>query len=138
MLLCIDRGAVSADDTEPLLRECIERELTDDRRELRDGVCGSGFSSSLPNSLNSLSRPGCIWRAIIGKWLRRSLKDLTSFLRGMDELRPPAELDAAACVAATSFLTAIVAGMIGVASHVPMSGFDMKYMSHGCASNVSG
>jgi hypothetical protein len=70
MLLCIERGAVSAEDTDPLRRERIERvdrELTDERRELRDGVEGNGFSSSLPNSLNSLSRPGCICRAIIGK-----------------------------------------------------------------------
>lgn len=60
MLLCIERGAVSADDTDPLRRERIDRELTDERREVREGVAGNGFSSSLPNSLNNLSRPGCI------------------------------------------------------------------------------
>jgi hypothetical protein len=122
----MDRGAVSAEDTDPLLRERIERELTEDRRELRDGVGGNGFSSSLPNSLNSLSKPGCIWRAIMGKWFRRSLNDLTSFLRGIDEFKPPTELDAAASVATTSFLSCMTAGMIGDASHVPISGFDMK------------
>lgn len=74
----------------------------------------------------------------MGKWFRRSLKDFTSFLRGIDEVGAPAELDAAAGVVATSFLTTMVAGMIGVASQVPMSGFDIKYTSHGCASNVSG
>jgi hypothetical protein len=122
----MDSGAVSAEDTDPLLRERIERELTEERRELCDGVCGNGFSSSLANSLNSLSRPGCIWRAIMGKWFRRSLNDLTSFLRGIDGLTTPTELDAAACVATTCFLSCMVAGMIGVASHVPISGFDMK------------
>jgi hypothetical protein len=122
----MDRGAVSAEDTDPLLRERIERELTEDRRELRDGVGGNGFSSSLPNSLNSLSKPGCIWRAIMGKWFRRSLNDLTSFLRGIDEFKPPTELDAAASVATTSFLSCMTAGIIGDASHVPISGFDMK------------
>jgi hypothetical protein len=126
MLLCIDRGAVSAEETDPLLRERIERELTEERRELRDGVGGNGFSSSLPNSLNSLSRPGCIWRAIMGKWFRRSLNDLTSFLRGIDGLMLPTELDAAACAATTPFLSCMVAGMMGVASQVPISGFDMK------------
>lgn len=119
-------GAVSADETDPLLRrELIDRELSDDRRELRDGVGGSGFSSSFPNSLNSLSRPGCICRAIIGKWFRRSLKDLTSFLRGIAELATTEELDAAACAAGTSFLVSIVAGMIGAGSQVPMRGFEM-------------
>lgn len=138
MLLCIDKGAVSAEDTDPRLREVIERELMDDRRELRAGVGGRGFSSSLPNSLNSRSSPGCIWRAIMGKWFRRSLNDLTSFLRGIDKLGLAEELDAAGCTASTAFLTCNVAGIIGVASHVPMSGLDMKYMSHGWASNVSG
>jgi hypothetical protein len=125
MLLCIERGAVSADDTDPLLRERIDLELTDERRELRDGVGGSGFSNSLPNSLNSLSRPGCIWRAIMGKWLRRSLNDLTSFLRGIGAWSAPEGPGAAVCVAAISFLTSRVAGMMGVGSHVPMSGFEM-------------
>jgi hypothetical protein len=61
MLLCIDNGAVSAEDAEPRLRELMDRrELIEDRRELRVGVGGSGFSSSFPNSLKSLSRPGCI------------------------------------------------------------------------------
>ena len=82
MLLCIERGAVSVDDTDPLRRDRMDRELTDERRELREGVGGSGFSSSLPNSLNSLSRPGCIWRAIMGKLFKRSWKLLISFFRG--------------------------------------------------------
>jgi hypothetical protein len=55
MLLCRDKGVVSAEDTDPRLRELI-----DERRDLCDGVAGSGFSSSLPNSLNNLSKPGCI------------------------------------------------------------------------------
>ena len=61
MLLCIEKCEVSPDETDPLLRlGRIDRELTDERRELREGVGGSGLSSSLPNSLNSLSKPGCI------------------------------------------------------------------------------
>jgi hypothetical protein len=63
ILLCIEKGrdpAVSTDDTDPLLRE-----LWDERRDPVEGVGGRGFSSSLLNSLNSLSRPGCICRAII-------------------------------------------------------------------------
>ena len=55
MLLCIEKGVVSPEDTDPRLRE-----LMDDRRDLCDGVAGKGFSSSLPNSLNNLSSPGCI------------------------------------------------------------------------------
>lgn len=133
MPLCIDDGAVPPDDTDPRLRELIE-----DRRDPCEGVGGSGFSSSFPNSLNSLSKPGCICRAIIGKWFRRSLKDLTSFFRGIDELEAPEEPAATACTALTSFLTSNVAGIIGIASHVPISGRDMKYTSHGCASKVSG
>ena len=130
----MDKGAVSADDTDPRLRELI-----DDRREVGDeGVGGNGFSSSFPNSLKSLSNPGCIWRAIIGKWFRRSLKDLTSFFRGMDEVAPPEELAAADSGAPAPFLISSVAGMIGVASQVPISGRDMKYTSHGCASKASG
>lgn len=125
MLLCIERGAVSVDDTDPLRRDRMDRELTDERRELREGVGGSGFSSSLPNSLNSLSRPGCIWRAIMGKWLSKSLNDLTSFFRGMAAVSGLEELEAAACVAATSLFTSNVAGIIGAGSHVPMSGFEM-------------
>jgi hypothetical protein len=87
----------------------------EDRRDLRAGVGGNGFSSSLPNSLNSLSRPGCICRAIMGKWFRRSLNDLTSFLRGIDRLGLAEELDAAA----------VVAGIMGIASQVPIRGFEM-------------
>ncbi len=90
MLLRIDKGPVSAEDTEPRLLE-----LTDDLREPSDGVGGNGFSSSFPNSLNSLSSPGCIWRAIIGKWFKRSPKDLTSFFRGADELAPSKAVPAA-------------------------------------------
>jgi hypothetical protein len=133
MLLCMDNGAVSADDVDPRLRE-----LTEDRRDLCEGVAGSGFSSSLPNSLNSLSSPGCIWRAIIGKWFRRSLKDLTSFFRGMDAPAPPDGPAAFDGPASASFLTSSVAGIMGFASNVPMSGRDMKYTSHGCASKESG
>jgi len=125
MLLCNDNRAVPDEDTDPLLRELIERALSDDRRELRVGVGGNGFSSSLPNSLNSLSKPGCIWRAIMGKWFRRSLNDLTSFLRGIDRTGLVEELDAAAVVAATSFFVSSVAGMMGFASQVPMSGLEM-------------
>jgi hypothetical protein len=139
MVLCRDKGVVPAEDTDPRLRELI-----DDRRDLCDGVAGKGFSSSLPNSLNSLSNPGCIWRAIMGKWFNRSLKDLTSFFRGMDELAPP---DGPAAVdgpgpgrgpGPASCLGCIVAGIIGFASKVPMRGRDMKYTSQGCASKESG
>jgi hypothetical protein len=129
----MDMGALPAEDTDPRLRE-----LMDDLRELCEGVGGSGFSSSLPNSLNNLSRPGCICRAIIGKWLRRSLKDLTSFFRGIVEFAPPEEPIAPGCVVPTSFLSWRVAGIIGVASKVPIKGRDMKYTSQGCASKESG
>jgi hypothetical protein len=133
MLLCMDNGAVSADDVDPRLRE-----LTEDRRDLCEGVAGSGFSSSLPNSLNSLSSPGCIWRAIMGKWFRRSPKDLTSFFRGTDAPAPPDGPAAFDGPASASFLTSSVAGIMGFASNVPMRGRDMKYTSQGCASNESG
>ena len=117
----MDKGrdpAVSTDDTDPRLLE-----LWDDRRDLVDGVGGSGFSSSLPNSLNSLSRPGCIWRAIIGKWFSKSPKDLTSFFRGIDELPAAEELPAAGGAGAlTSLFTPSVAGTMVVASYVPIKG----------------
>jgi hypothetical protein len=122
----MDKGAVSADENDPRLRDLIDRELSDDRLDVLDGVGGKGFSSSFPNSLNNLSKPGSIWRAIMGKWFRRSVKDLTSFFRGMDALALPDELPAVGLDAATSFPTCIVAGMIGVASHVPTRGFDIK------------
>ena len=121
MLLCMDNGAVSADDVDPRLRE-----LMDDRRDRCEGVAGNGFSSSFPNSLNSLSRPGCIWRAIMGKWFRRSPKDLTSFFRGMDALAPPDGPAAFDGPTPASFLTSSVAGMMEFASNVPMSGREMK------------
>lgn len=118
-LLCIEKGrdpAVSTDDTDPLLRE-----LWDERRDRVEGVGGRGFSSSLLNSLNSLSRPGCICRAIMGKWFSKSPKDLTSFLRGIDE--PPAADELPTEGSGTgaksllnSLLVTSAAGMIGMAS----------------------
>ena len=127
MLLCIEAGVVSPEDADPLLRRDVIDldELIEDRRELRVGVGGSGFSSSLPNSRNNLSKPGCICRAIMGKWFRRSLKDLTSFLRGIAELGPAVDPPAVPFMAATSFLTSSVAGIMGAGSHVPTKGFDM-------------
>jgi hypothetical protein len=122
----MDKGAVSADENDPRLRDLMDLELSDDRLDVLDGVGGRGFSSSFPNSLNNLSRPGSIWRAIMGKWFRRSVKDLTSFFRGMDALALPDAFPTAGLDAATSFPTCIVAGMIGVGSHVPTRGFDMK------------
>jgi len=135
MLLCKDKGVVSAEDTDPR-----RRELMDERRDLCDGVAGKGFSNSLPNSLNSLSRPGCIWRAIMGKWFNRSLNDLTSYFRGIDEPAPPggpAAPDGPA-TGPTSCRGPSVAGIIGFASKVPTRGRDMKYTSQGCASKESG
>lgn len=71
---------------EPLLPDNDDPE---DLREILDeglaGVGGNGFSNSLPNSLKTLSNPGCICLAIIGKLLSRSLNDLMSFFRGMPE-----------------------------------------------------
>jgi len=103
MLLCMEKGTVSAEETEPRLRE-----LMDDRREPWPGVTGSGLSNSEANSRKRRSRPDCIWRAIMGKWLRRSPKDATCFLRGIDA--------AVAGVAATWLGAARMAGTMGVAS----------------------
>ena len=51
------------------------REVFDDLREsVEDRSC-----ISLLKSLNTFSNPGCICRAIIGKLLRSSLNDRTSF-----------------------------------------------------------
>ena len=55
MLLCNDMGMLSEEDTDPRLRE-----LSDDGRDRFVGVGGSGFSNSFLNSVNNLSRPGCI------------------------------------------------------------------------------
>lgn len=125
MLLCREIGAVSAEDTDPRLLELFE--LIDDGRDLCDGIAGSGFCNSLLNSLNILSRPGCIWRAIIGKWFKRSPNDLTSFFRGMDELAPLAdELATTGGSALALYLGPSEAGMMGLGSYVPMRGRDMK------------
>ncbi len=74
----------------------------------------------------------------MGKWFKRSLNDLTSFLRGMDELAPPGGPAAADGPAPAFCLGCIVAGIIGFASNVPMRGRDMKYTSQGWASKESG
>lgn len=124
MLLCREIGAVSAEDTDPRLLEVFE--LIEDGRDLCDGIAGSGFCDSLLNSLNILSRPGCIWRAIIGKWFKRSPNDLTSFFRGMDELALADELATTGGSALALYLGPSVAGMMGFGSYVPMRGRDMK------------
>lgn len=48
----------------------------------REGGGGSGLPSSFPNSLNSLSNPGCICLAITGKLFKRSLNVWISFFFG--------------------------------------------------------
>ncbi len=66
---------------DPLLLE--EVEAVEDRLEwielFRDGIDGRSCMF-LWKSLNTFSKPGCICRAIMGKLLRSSLKDLMSFL----------------------------------------------------------
>lgn len=111
---------LSEEETEPRLLE-----LSDDCRELCDGVGGSGFSISFLNSVNNLSSPGCIWRAIMGKWFSSSPNDLTSFFRGIDDVDAAVLPDepAVLSLAARSWVrSGIEAGSIGVASYVPISG----------------
>ena len=102
----------------------------------REGVGGRGFSSSFVNSLNNRSSPGCICRAIMGKWFKRSENDFTSFLRGRVELGPP-EIAFFGTTGASCFF-GIKAGVIVIASYVPINGRDIKYTSHGWASYESG
>jgi hypothetical protein len=66
----------------------------------------------------------------MGKWFSKSPKDLTSFLRGIDELPAADELPAEGSGAGVksllkSLLVTNVAGMIGMASYVPIRGREM-------------
>ena len=74
---------------DPLLLE--EVEAVEDRLErielFRDGIDGRSCIF-LWKSLNTFSKPGCICRAIMGKLLRSSLKDLMSFLDSKAEDGP--------------------------------------------------
>ena len=74
---------------DPLLLE--EVEAVEDRLEwtelFRDGIDGRS-SIFLWKSLNTFSKPSCICRAIMGKLLRSSLKDLMSFLDSKAEDGP--------------------------------------------------
>ena len=103
----------------------------------RDGGGGRGFPSSFPNSLNSLSNPGCICLAIIGKWASNSPKVLISFFGG--EIVPLGASAAFALVCRVSALGAIpgtMAGVIFAGSNEPINGLEMEYISHGCESLV--
>lgn len=100
---------------------CLE--LVDDEGE---GSVGRGFSSSLSKSLKRRAKPGCICLAIMGKLLRRSLKDLISFFRGSaaDELSVSGEaLTGVAFV--TVELPGIVATTVLIVSNEPTSGLEM-------------
>ena len=91
---------------------------------------GRGLPMSLLNSWNTLSSPDCICRAIIGKLLRRSAKDLMFFFPGD--------------VAENSLSSLVLDGILGLfggcdsplrpggvamltlmVSSVPISGFEM-------------
>ena len=110
-LLCSEVGRLSVEDIEPLRRELRGPDLND-----RDGIDGSGFSNSLPNSLNSLSSPGCICRAIIGKWFSKSLNDLTSFFRGKGDIDPFEVFELPCSSKFSTFLGKRLAGTIAMAS----------------------
>jgi len=113
-LLCSEVGRLSVEDIELLRRELRDPNLND--RDGIDGIDGSGFSNSLPNSLNSLSSPGCICRAIIGKWFSKSLNDLTSFFRGKEDIDPFKVFELPCSSRFSTFLGKRLAGTIVVAS----------------------
>jgi len=114
-----------------LCKEFAAELRTDETDTLRDrlgadegGRAGNGLSNSLVSSRNSRSNPGCICLAIIGKLLRSSEKDLTSFFFG-NAVEEEASFvpDAFALRVRSAAAASSVAGMIGIDSRVPTSGF---------------
>lgn len=69
-LLRMDPLALECEDAVEDLRDVIE-----DLRDVAEGLS----CIALLKSLKTFSNPGCIWRAIMGKLLSRSLNDRTSF-----------------------------------------------------------
>ena len=80
---------------EPLVLECEDavEDLREVFEDLRESVEGRS-SISLLKFLNTISKPGCICRAIIGKLLSSSLNDRTSlFLSGEEGPESPGPLE---------------------------------------------
>jgi hypothetical protein len=101
---------------DPLVLE--EVEAVEDRLERielrREGAAGRS-RVFIWKFLNTFSKPGCIWRAIIGKLLRSSLNDFTFFLEPEGEGEPAwsSALPLIAPIAKLSSLTEF-GGMAGV------------------------
>lgn len=93
--------------------------LTESVEEVREGGGGRGFPSSLPNSLNSLSRPGCICLAIMGKLFSRSPNDFISFFLGEAF---SIGVDVSAFGDSEAWLLLIRASVIVMGSNAPISG----------------
>jgi hypothetical protein len=89
----------------------------------RDGGGGSGFPNSFPNSRNSLSSPGCICLAIIGKCASSSLNVLISFFGGEDTGSP--DLTAVFAIAFVGSVPGTTAEMIFAGSNEPINGREM-------------
>ncbi len=106
---------------DPLLLE--EVEAVEDRLEwielFRDGTDGRSCMF-LWKSLNTFSKPGCICRAIMGKLLRSSLKDLMSFLDSKADGGPERPFEDSFTVAPRGFVpfnkVGTIAGVILIGS----------------------
>lgn len=115
---------------DPLLFE--EDEAVEDRLEwielLRDGIDGRSCMFFW-KSLNTFSKPGCICRAIMGKLLRSSLKDLMSFLDSKADCGPDRPLEDSSAVASAGCVpfnkVGRIAGFILIDSYEPRRGFEM-------------
>ena len=90
---------------DPLLFDEIE--VVEDRLEwielFREGIDGRSCIF-LWKSLNTFSKPGCICRAIMGKLLRSSLKDLMSFLDSRADCGPDRPFEDSSTVAPAGFV----------------------------------
>lgn len=101
---------------DPLVWE--EVEAVEDRLECielrREGAAGRS-RVVIWKSLNTFSKPGCIWRAIMGNLLRSSLNDFTFFFELEEEGEPAwsSALPLTAPIAESSSLTKS-GGMAGV------------------------
>ena len=92
-----------------------EVEAVEDRLEwielFRDGIDGRSCMFFW-KSLNTFSKPGCICRAIIGKLLRSTLKDLMSFLDSKAEDGPERPFEDSFTVALVGFVPCNKVGSI--------------------------